>query len=97
MILIMARRYGSPVCCKPYVTDLEISGLTHLYSVPFRGGVAPGKNGYAHASHRIRGRILEDRMCRQITDATVGPFSIIQLADLGRNDEAAGATPGFSA
>jgi len=62
------------VCCKLDVTDLDMTGLAHLYSALSTERLAPGHNGYPHTSALIRVKALEGRMCHQITDATVGPF-----------------------
>jgi hypothetical protein len=74
MCRLLAHLYGPAVRCKPDVTDLEITGLAHLYSALFWSGFAPGHHGYPHTSDLIRVKALEGRMCHQITDATVGPF-----------------------
>ena len=72
--LLLALLYGPAVCCKLDVTDLEMTGLAHLYSALSVERLAPGHNGYPHTSDLIRVKALEGRMCHQITDATVGPF-----------------------
>jgi len=66
--------YGPAVCCKLDVTDVDMTGLAHLYSALSTERLAPGHNGYPHTSALIRVKALEGRMCHQITDATVGPF-----------------------